>query len=223
MGRVNANDGVLFLFPKAIIALLSLIDYIGIIIFFDAKRNQVAFLFTDCTHSSFLKTHAPIPPTAHAVGFLGAGFVKELSGESTLSIKRLASCCGDFPKLREPLFLYAVFSGQLQTLRSALQAESNESLQKLCDDFGDIVMLDILQKKAVYLWALSEENAEKPIPKPFSANGIVAKPGRIVTLIRLSLDFFSLRAIIQPPQFQHWESRHIFRGDSPCGHFRSYE
>lgn len=41
-------------------------------------------------------------------------------------------------------------------------------------------------KKAVYLWALSEENAEKPIPKPFSANGIVAKPGRIVTLIRIS-------------------------------------
>lgn len=73
IGRVNANDGVLFLFPKAIIALLSLIDYTGIITFFDAKSNQVAFLFTDCTHSSFLKTHAPIPPTAHAVGFLGAG------------------------------------------------------------------------------------------------------------------------------------------------------
>lgn len=80
------------------------------------------------------------------LGFLRQ-YVKELSGESTLSIKRLASCCGDFPKLREPLFLYAVFSGQLQTLRSALQAESNESLQKLCDDFGDIVTLDILQKK----------------------------------------------------------------------------
>lgn len=41
-------------------------------------------------------------------------------------------------------------------------------------------------KKAVYLWALSEENAGKSIPKPFSANGIVAKPGRIVTLIRIS-------------------------------------
>ena len=80
------------------------------------------------------------------LGFLRQ-YVKKLSGESTLSIKRLASCCGDFPKLREPLFLYAVFSGQLQTLRSALQAESNKSLQKLCDDFGDIVMLDILQKK----------------------------------------------------------------------------
>lgn len=80
------------------------------------------------------------------LGFLRQ-YVKELSGESTLSIKRLASCCGDFPKLREPLFLYAVFSGQFQTLRSALQAESNESLQKLCDDFGDIVTLDILQKK----------------------------------------------------------------------------
>lgn len=41
-------------------------------------------------------------------------------------------------------------------------------------------------KKAVYLWALSEENAKKSIPKPFSANGIIAKPGRIVTLIRIS-------------------------------------
>lgn len=80
------------------------------------------------------------------LGFLRQ-YVKELSGESTLSIKRLASCCGDFPKLREPLFLYAVFSGQLQTLRSALQAESNESLQKLCDDFGNIVTLDMLQQK----------------------------------------------------------------------------
>ncbi len=79
------------------------------------------------------------------LGFLRQ-YVKELSGESTLSIKRFASCCSDFPKLREPLFLYAVFSGQLQTLRSALQAESNESLQKLCDDFGDIVTLDMLQQ-----------------------------------------------------------------------------
>ena len=79
------------------------------------------------------------------LGFLRQ-YVKELSRENTLSIKKLAACCGDFPKLREPLFLYAVFSGQLQTLRSALQAESNE-LQKLCDDFGDIVTLDMLQQK----------------------------------------------------------------------------
>lgn len=43
----------------------------------------------------------------------------------------------------------------------------------------------ILQKK-LSICGLSEENAEKPIPKPFSANGIVAKPGRIVTLIRIS-------------------------------------
>jgi hypothetical protein len=43
--------------------------------------------------------------------------------------------------------LYAVFSGQFQTLRSAFQAEPNESLQKLCDDFRDIVTLDMLQQK----------------------------------------------------------------------------
>lgn len=79
------------------------------------------------------------------LGFLRQ-YVKELSGENTLSIKRLAACCDSFPKLREPLFLYAVFSGQLQTLRNALQAEPNEPLQKLCDSFGDIVTLEMLQQ-----------------------------------------------------------------------------
>lgn len=43
-------------------------------------------------------------------------------------------------------------------------------------------------KKAVYLWAFSEENAEKSIPKPFSTNGIVAKSGQIVTLVDVSLE-----------------------------------
>jgi hypothetical protein len=43
-------------------------------------------------------------------------------------------------------------------------------------------------KKAVYLWALSEENAEKSIPKPFSTNGIVAKSGQIVTLVDVFLE-----------------------------------
>lgn len=100
------------------------------------------------------------------LGFLRQ-YVKELSGESTLSIKRLASCCGDFPKLREPLFLYAVFSGQLQTLRSALQAESNESLQKLCDDFGDIVMLDILQKKLSICGLSLKKMQESPFQNHF--------------------------------------------------------
>lgn len=33
-------------------------------------------MFTGCTHSLFLKNHAPIPPTAHAMGFLGADSVE---------------------------------------------------------------------------------------------------------------------------------------------------
>lgn len=41
-------------------------------------------------------------------------------------------------------------------------------------------------KDAICMWALSEENAEKPIPKPFSTNGIAAKSGQIVTLIDVS-------------------------------------
>ncbi len=80
------------------------------------------------------------------LGFLRQ-YVKELSGESTLSIKRLAACCSSSPKLREPLFLYAIFSGQLQTLRNVLQAEPNEPLHQLCDSFGDIVTLEMLQQK----------------------------------------------------------------------------
>lgn len=41
-------------------------------------------------------------------------------------------------------------------------------------------------KNAICMWAFSEENAEKPIPKPFSTNGIAAKSGQIVTLIDVS-------------------------------------
>lgn len=43
-------------------------------------------------------------------------------------------------------------------------------------------------KNAIYMWAFSEENAEKPVPKPFSTNGIVAKSGQIVTLVDVSLE-----------------------------------
>lgn len=35
----------------------------------------------------------------------------------------------------------------------------------------------------------------------------------------LTFDFFSFRAIIQPPQFQYWELLHIFREGIPCGYF----
>lgn len=80
------------------------------------------------------------------LGFLRQ-YVKELSGENTLSIKKLVTCCSSFPKLREPLFLYAVFSGQLQTLRNTLRAEPNEPLQQLCDNIGDIITLEMLQQK----------------------------------------------------------------------------
>lgn len=38
------------------------------------------------------------------------------------------------------------------------------------------------------MWAFSEENAEKPVPKPFSTNGIAAKSGQIVTLVDVSFE-----------------------------------
>ena len=37
-------------------------------------------------------------------------YVKDLAGKDTLDIQQLLSCCNDFPKLREPLFVYAVIS-----------------------------------------------------------------------------------------------------------------
>lgn len=43
-------------------------------------------------------------------------------------------------------------------------------------------------KNAICMWAFSEENAEKSIPKPFSTNGIAAKSGQIVTLVDVSLE-----------------------------------
>lgn len=43
-------------------------------------------------------------------------------------------------------------------------------------------------KNAICMWAFSEENTYKPIPKPFSTNGIAAKSGQIVTLVDVSLE-----------------------------------
>lgn len=39
-------------------------------------------------------------------------YVRDLSFGTT-SIKKLVAECEDFPKLREPLFLYAKFNGEL--------------------------------------------------------------------------------------------------------------
>lgn len=40
------------------------------------KEAKQRFIYRLYTFTFFIKTHVPIPPTAHAVGFLGAGFVK---------------------------------------------------------------------------------------------------------------------------------------------------
>lgn len=45
-----------------------------------------------------------------------------------------------------------------------------------------------MPRKKLSICGLSEENAEKSIPKPFSTNGIVAKSGQIVTLVDVSLE-----------------------------------
>lgn len=80
------------------------------------------------------------------LGFLRQ-YVKELSGENTLSIRKLATHCNQFPKLREPLFLYAIFSGQSQALHDVLQAEPNTALQELYNTFGDSITLEMLKQQ----------------------------------------------------------------------------
>ena len=58
-------------------------------------------------------------------------YVKELSFGTT-NIKKLVAECEDFPKLREPLFLYAKFNGELQ---------------HLCDTYGSTLTIEQLEQQ----------------------------------------------------------------------------
>ena len=80
------------------------------------------------------------------LGFLRQ-YVKELSGEDTLSIKKLVQHCSDVPKLREPVFLYAVFSNQLQTLQNVLQLTPNKEIQSLYNSYGKTITIEQLQQQ----------------------------------------------------------------------------
>ena len=73
-------------------------------------------------------------------------YVQELAGKDTLDIQQLLSCCNDFPKLREPLFLYAVFSGQLSALLNALQVHPNPALYELCSTYSSLTV-EMLQQQ----------------------------------------------------------------------------
>lgn len=50
----------------------------------------------------------------------------------TANIKKLVAECEDFPKLREPLFLYAKFNGELQ---------------HLCDTYGSTLTIEQLEQQ----------------------------------------------------------------------------
>lgn len=58
-------------------------------------------------------------------------YVKELSFGTT-NIKKLVAKCEDFPKLREPLFLYAKFNGELQ---------------HMCDTYGSTLTIEQLEQQ----------------------------------------------------------------------------
>lgn len=73
-------------------------------------------------------------------------YVKELSFGTT-SIKKLVTECENFPKLREPLFLYAVFNGKLKLLYSVLEKTPNEELQRLCDTYGNTLTIEQLEQQ----------------------------------------------------------------------------
>lgn len=69
-------------------------------------------------------------------------YVRDLSFGTT-SIKKLVAECEDFPKLREPLFLYAKFNGKLKLLYSVLEKTPNGELQHLCDTYGSTLTIEL--------------------------------------------------------------------------------
>ena len=73
-------------------------------------------------------------------------YVRNLSF-GTVNIKKLIAECEDFPKLREPLFLYAVFNGKLELLYSVLEKTPNEELQYLCDTYGSTLTIEQLEQQ----------------------------------------------------------------------------
>lgn len=73
-------------------------------------------------------------------------YVKDLAGKDTLDIPQLLSCCNDFPKLREPLFVYAVISGRLQELNNALEAQPNLVLSELYNTCSSLT-IEMLQRQ----------------------------------------------------------------------------
>lgn len=73
-------------------------------------------------------------------------YVRDLSFGTT-TIKKLVAECEDFPKLREPLFLYAKFNGKLKLLYSVLEKTPNEGLQYLCDTYGSTLTIEQLEQQ----------------------------------------------------------------------------
>ena len=73
-------------------------------------------------------------------------YVRDLSFGTT-SIKKLVAECEDFPKLREPLFLYAKFNGKLKLLYSVLEKTPNGELQHLCDTYGSTLTIEQLEQQ----------------------------------------------------------------------------
>lgn len=91
------------------------------------------------------------------LGFL-KGYVKELSLQNTLCISKLVQECARNPRLREPLFLYALESGKIAPLRRALSKDPAETdLLHWCDLYS----ADALHKALVQEAPLLPENFHK--------------------------------------------------------------
>lgn len=73
-------------------------------------------------------------------------YVRDLSFGTT-NIKKLVAECEDFPKLREPLLLYAKFNGKLKLLYSVLEKTPNGELQHLCDTYGSTLTIEQLEQQ----------------------------------------------------------------------------
>lgn len=76
-------------------------------------------------------------------GFLQS-YVKSLAGQNTLNIRVLASCCVQDPRLREPLFLYALMGDKIPLLERSVQ-EADDPLRQWCHTYTKAPMLAALE------------------------------------------------------------------------------
>lgn len=81
------------------------------------------------------------------LGFLKQ-YVKELSGEKTLSVRKLVRCCEHNARLREPLFLYVLETEKLGEMKAEAELQDDETLLKWASEYTKDIVTARLETKS---------------------------------------------------------------------------